>query len=189
MNCPGVGPFHGVNSFRNRLLQHGCPTGSEVLPANLLRCGLSTGLQVLAGACSSIGFRGHSFLQAYSCSSVGSSIGCRWISAPLCTSMGCRGQPASPWSSPQAAGESLLRRLEHLLPPPSALTLVSAELLLSQSHSSLQLQLLLHRFFLPFLKYVITEVLPPLLIGLALASNGSILELAGTGSVRHMGSF
>ena len=26
------------------------------------------------------------------------------------------GQPASPWSSPQAAGESLLRYLEHLLP-------------------------------------------------------------------------
>ena len=41
--------------------------------------------------------------------------------------------------------------------------------------------------FFPLLKYVITEVLPPLLMGLALASGGSVLELAGTGSVGHGG--
>jgi len=35
-----VGPFHGVQSFRNRLLQRGSPTGSPALPANLLRHGL-----------------------------------------------------------------------------------------------------------------------------------------------------
>ena len=29
--------------------------------------------------------------------------------------MGCRGQPASPWSAPRAAGESLLLCLQHLL--------------------------------------------------------------------------
>jgi len=39
-NCSGVGPFHRVQSFRNRLLQRGSPTGSQVLPANLLRPGL-----------------------------------------------------------------------------------------------------------------------------------------------------
>ncbi|GAB0207605.1 hypothetical protein GRJ2_003226200 [Grus japonensis] len=40
-------------------------------------------------------------------------------------------------------------------------------------------------------RYVITEVLPPSLIGLALAlaSGGSILELAGIGSIRPRGSF
>jgi len=32
-------------------------------------------------------------------------------------------------------------------------------------------------------------VLPPLLIGLALASDGSILEPGGTGFIRHGGSF
>jgi len=40
MNCSRVGPFHEVQSFRNRLLQCGFPMGSQALPANLLRCGL-----------------------------------------------------------------------------------------------------------------------------------------------------
>ncbi|KAK4819566.1 hypothetical protein QYF61_007077 [Mycteria americana] len=40
--------------------------------------------------------------------------------------------------------------------------------------------------FLPLLKYVITEALPLSLIGSALAGSRSILELAGTGSVRHL---
>jgi len=37
---PSVGPSHGVQSFRNRLLQRGFPMGSQALPANLLWCGL-----------------------------------------------------------------------------------------------------------------------------------------------------
>ena len=53
---------------------------------------VSTDPQVLPGACSSAGFpRGHSLLQAPTCSGVGSSPGCRWISAPPWTSLGCRG--------------------------------------------------------------------------------------------------
>ncbi|KAM6059669.1 uncharacterized protein LJ206_014270 isoform 2-T2 [Theristicus caerulescens] len=43
--------------------------------------------------------------------------------------------------------------------------------------------------FLPLLKYVIAEALPPSLMGSALASGESVLELAGTGSVGHGGSF
>jgi len=39
------------------------------------------------------------------------------------------------------------------------------------------------------LTYVIPEVLPPLLMGLALASSGSVLELAGVGCIGHGGSF
>jgi len=39
-DCPRVGPFHGVQSFRNRLLQCGSPTGSQALPANLLQHGI-----------------------------------------------------------------------------------------------------------------------------------------------------
>ncbi|KAK4815745.1 hypothetical protein QYF61_006783 [Mycteria americana] len=95
--------------FRNRLLQHGFPMGSQVLPENLLQCGLLSmdlrscqepapvraplhGPQVLSGACSSAGsLQGHSFLQGTStCSGVGSSMGCRRISSPPLTFMGCR---------------------------------------------------------------------------------------------------
>ena len=43
--------------------------------------------------------------------------------------------------------------------------------------------------FLHFLKYVITEALPPSLMGSALASRRSILDPAGIGSIRHGGSF
>jgi len=39
-NSPSMGPFHGVQSFRNRWLQRGSSTGSQALPANLLRCRL-----------------------------------------------------------------------------------------------------------------------------------------------------
>jgi len=40
MNCPSVGPSHGVQSFKNRLLQCESPTGSQALPGNLLWHGL-----------------------------------------------------------------------------------------------------------------------------------------------------
>ena len=94
MNCPTVSPFHGVPSFRNRLLQRGSPMGSQALSANLLQRGplslhRSTGL-------------GRSLLQHGL--PTGSqppsgihllrpgvpSTGCRWTSAPPWTSMGCR---------------------------------------------------------------------------------------------------
>jgi len=62
------------------------------------------------------------------------------------------------------------------------------------SHSSLFTAISPQFFFLPFLNYVIPEALPPwliglALIGLALASSGSVLELAGSGFIRHGGSF
>jgi len=201
MNCPSVGPFHRVQSFRNRLLQRGSPMGSQALTANLLQCGLLSswahrscqepapvraplfmGPQVLPGACSSTGSsQGHSFLQASTCSSVGSSMGCRWRSAPSWTSMGCRGTACL--TIVVFTGCRGISAVAPGAPPPSpSLTLVSAELLLSYSHSSLQLKLLLCSSFSPFLN-VITKVLPPLLMGSALASSGSILELSGTGSV------
>jgi len=49
---------------------------------------------------------------------------------------------------------------------------------LTKSHSFLWLQI-------PHLKYVLTEALPLSLMGSALASGGSVLELAGIGSVGH----
>ena len=51
------------------------------------------------------------------------------------------GQPASPWSSPWAAGESLLRCLEHLLPSFTDLGVCRA-VSLTCSHSSLRLPFL-----------------------------------------------
>ncbi|XP_074894868.1 tRNA:m(4)X modification enzyme TRM13 homolog isoform X3 [Buteo buteo] len=55
-------------------------------------CGAATDPQVVPGACSSTGFPwGHSLLRAPTCSSMGSSMGCRWISAPPWTSTDCRG--------------------------------------------------------------------------------------------------
>ena len=83
---------------------------------NLLHRGLLSP-QVLPGACSSMGSPWcHSLVWASSCSGMGLFLVCRWVSAPPWISMGCGGQPASPWSSPRAAGKSLLWCLEHLLP-------------------------------------------------------------------------
>ena len=59
--APAWAPLHGATAADRSLLQHGLSMGSQ-LPS-----GTST------------------------CSNVGSSMGCRWMSAPPWTSMGCRG--------------------------------------------------------------------------------------------------
>ena len=178
--------------------------GSQVLPANLLQPGLLSlqGPQVLPGPCSGVGFpRGHSLLghppalawgppraaggycstmdlhglqveicstmdlhglQGTACLTMGCTTGCRGISAP----------------APGAAA-----------PPPSALALVVCRAVaLPHTLAALPRLLLCSRFF-PFLKYVIPEVLPPSLMGLALVSGESVLEPAGIGFIGHGGSF
>jgi len=154
---------------------------------------LSTGPQVLAGACSGTGSSwGHSLLQVSICSGVRSlpwtTSGYLLHRGPLWTA---GGQPASPWSSSRAAREdSLLRYLEHPLP-----LLLNCPWCLQScfSHivSLLSLDCCLPAVlgFFHLLKYVIPEALPPSLIGSALASGGSVLEPAGTGCIRHGGSF
>jgi len=117
--CSSMGP-HGVTSPASK-------------PA-LVWTSFSTAPQVLEGACSSMGSpRGHSLLQAFTCSSV---MSLPWAIGGYLLHRGppwtTGEQPASLWSSSRAAREdSLLWRLEHLLPPPSSLILVSAELFLS----------------------------------------------------------
>ena len=64
--------------------------------------------------------------------------------------------------------------------PPSALTWGSAGLGLSHVLTPFTTAA---QVFLPFLKYVSTEVLPKSLMGSALGSSGTILDLAGTGFV------
>ena len=88
-------------------------------------------------------------------------------------------------SSRAAREDSLLWPLEHLLPPPSSLTLVSAELFLLHCLTPLSSLMFHHSFFLPLLKSLITEALPLLLTVLALASGGSVLEPSGIGFIRH----
>jgi len=184
INCPSVGPSHGVESFRNRLLQCGSPTGSQALPANLLQRGLLSpqvcrSCQEPAPAWAPHGV--NSLLRASPCSSVGPSMGCRWRSAPLWTSMGCRGSLTHQCLLHRCRGTSTLAPGASP-PPPSALALVSAGLFLTSSHSC---HLAAAGFFF-LLNYVIPEALPPSLMGSALASGGSILEPASIGSIRLM---
>ena len=169
--------------FRNRLLQRGSPMGSQALPANLLRRGLLSprvcrSWQEPAPAW---GYPwGHSFLRASPCSSVGSLPRATHGDLLHCGPPWAAG--ASPQSSPGAAGQSLPGAPP---PPPSAQTLVSAELFLSLSLTPLSV--LLQWFSL--LKHPIPEALPPSLMGLALTSVRSALEPAGVGSIRHGGRF
>jgi len=138
-----MGPFHGVQSFMNRLLQHGSPTGSQVLPANLVQRGRlslhgSTGpARSLLQCRLAMGSQHPSAISTGS--SVGSSMDCRRISAP-------------------AHGP---------LPPPlSSLALVSAEFFLSHSLTPLSSCRCTGAFF-PLLNYVIPEALPLFANGLS----------------------
>lgn len=76
MKHANVCSFHGVESFRNRLFQCGFSLGSQVLYEKVLCCDISM------GSLSPLG--------THICSSVWSSMGCRWVSAPPWTSMGGR---------------------------------------------------------------------------------------------------
>ena len=109
---------HGVQTFRSKLLQHGSPTGSQVLPANLPWRGL-------------LSPRVHRSCQdpapAWASHRVTASFGClhllrrgflrglqvESLHPLILPPWAAGGQPASPWSS---AGGYLLQRLEHLLP-------------------------------------------------------------------------
>jgi len=119
--CSGVGSsLHGSTRPATSLLQHGLPTGS------------------------------HPPLGTHLIRHGVPSTGCRWKSAPLWTSMGCGG------SLPRCGlHHGLQGKISALAPgapplPPSALSLVSAELLFSHRLTPLS-RLLLHSRFFPVL--------------------------------------
>jgi len=145
------------------------------------------GPQILPGPCSSVGSPwDHSLLRASTCSSVGSSTGWRWISAPPWTSMDCRGTAYLTIVLSTGCRE-ICAPAPGACPPLSSLTLVSAQLFFS--HSLLFLTSAVVKQFFLLLNYVIIEVQPPSLNGLALASGGSVLEPAGTDCNGCRGSF
>jgi len=92
--CSSMGPFHMSFPWAAVLHEQASPAwiphgvtspASKPVP---VWAPLSIGPQVLPGAFSSTAFpQGHSLLQASTCSGMGSSMGCRCISAPLWTSM------------------------------------------------------------------------------------------------------
>jgi len=171
--CSSVGP-HRVTSSASK-------------PAPVW-ASLSTDPQVLAGACcSTVSPWGHSFLQASDCSGVGTfpwATGGYVLHHELPWTTG--GQPAFPMVFiTSCKGRVHAPTFQAPPPPPSSLILVSAELFLSHRLTPLSSPLFHLSFFLPLLNYVIPEALQPTLIGLALASVGSILQLAAIGSIRH----
>lgn len=121
-------------------------------------------------------------LHASTCFGVGSSRGCRWVSAPMPTSylprdLHCRlqGNPSS--DTLNTASPCFFNDLGACRAVP-----------LKYSYSYLYLQC--HCAVLPLpLNVVISEVLPLSLVGSALASSGSVLEPVGIGSVGHGRSF
>jgi len=111
-NCPSVDAFPRGAVLQEQAAPAWVPHGvtspaSKPAPA---WAPLSTGPQVLAGACSSAGSPwGHSFLQASTCSGVGS---LSWATGGYVLHCGppwtVGEQPASPWSSSQVAREGSL---------------------------------------------------------------------------------
>ncbi|KAK4825641.1 hypothetical protein QYF61_001426, partial [Mycteria americana] len=147
--APAWGPSHRRQSSTNFSNEQAAPawvsngvTSPASKPAPAW-ASLSMGSRVLPGACSIAGFpRGHSLFQASTCSSMEFSTCCNWIPPPPWTSMGCRGTACLTMVFTMGC-----RGISALVPgapppPPSSLT-----------------------------SYVIAEVLPPSLIGLALASD------------------
>ena len=180
-DCSSVGPPRGHKSCQQTCFS----VGSSLHGA--------TGPQVLPGACSSAGFpRGHSVLRASTCSGVGSSTGCRWISAPPWTSMGCRGTACLTMVfTTGCRGISLCSGAWSTSSPSFFTDLgVCGVVPLTSSHSALSgCNCYSSVTSFPFLKYVIPEALPLLLIGSALGSSRSVLEPAGINFIGHRGSF
>jgi len=167
--CTSMGPFHGVQSFRIRVFQHGPPHGvtspaSKPAPAWAT---LSTDPQVLPRSCSCARCPwGHTLLQV-------------WVDPRLqvdiCSTVDFHGLQRNLCSGAWSTSS------------PSFFTDLGVGIVVSLTYSqpSLPIAAPVAQKPFPLLKYVITEVLPLF----ALARGGSVLELSDIGSICHRGSF
>jgi len=188
-----VGPFHRVQSFRNRLVQHGSPTGSQVLPVNLLQHGLLSPWVYRSWQEPAPVWSPHSVTDSFRHPPALAWGPFHGLQVDICSTVDLYGLQGD--NRPhhglhhELQGKSLCSSISSISSPSFFTDLgVCRVVSLTLSHSSLSTAVSL-QFFLPLLKYVITEALPLLLIGLALASDRSILEPASTGFIRHGGSF
>jgi len=174
-SCSSMGLPRGHKSCQQTCSRVGSSLHRSTGPArSLLQCGLPIGSQPSS----------HTF----TCFGMGSSTGYRWISAPLWTSMGCRGTACFTMIFSSGCRGISAPAPGAPTPPPSSQTLVSGEWFLSHILTPLYCCCCAACLF-PLFKYVITEALLPSLMGSALASGGSVLEVAGIGSIRNGGSF
>jgi len=105
----------------------GPPRGHK--PCQQTCSGMGCSPQVLPGTCSSAGSPwGHSLLWASTCSGMGPSLRCRWVSALLWASMDCRGTACLTMGCSMGCRRTSAPVPGAPPPPPSSLTLVSAEL-------------------------------------------------------------
>jgi len=149
-----VGLFHGIQSFKNRLLQCRSPVGSQVLPANLLQYGLLS--PWLHRSCQEPA-------PAWALHGVTASFGhprtAEWISAAPWISMDCRG--TTYFTMIIFTGCSGVSALTPGAPPPPQSFFtnlgVCRGVSLTDSHSSLLDAVTVESFFLPLLKYVSSQ--------------------------------
>ena len=121
VNCSSVGPPQGHKCCHQTCSNVGSIHGSTGPARSLLQCGLPMGVTCL---------------RAPTCSGVGSPTGCGWVSAPPFTSVGAGHSCLTVGCSTGCGGISALVPGAPP-PPPSSLTLVSAELFLSHILTSL----------------------------------------------------
>jgi len=131
-NCPSVAPSHGVQSFRNRLLQRGSPMGSQTLPANLPQHGLLSPWVRRSWQDPAPVWAHHGVTASFRHPPAPAWGPFHELQVDLCSTVDLHGLQRDnlPYHGLQheLQGKTLLWHLEHLLPPPSSLTLVSAEL-------------------------------------------------------------
>lgn len=179
--------LHGMKTFKNRLFQHESPWGQESCQQTCSSMAFS--LQGALGLARSILHYG---LPMGSQSPLGIHLLHHWIlqrlQIDLCiwTSRGPRGTACFTMGFTMGWRGISAPAIGSHPPPPSEMTWVSAEQLLSWILTPLSgCCLLFTQYLFLLLNFDIPEVLPPSLMGSALVSGGSILALAGVGSVEH----
>jgi len=153
--CSSMGTPRGHEPFQQTCSGMGSSLHRSAGPGrSLLQCGLPTVSQLPSG------------IHLLQCGVP--STGCRWISAPPWTFMNCRGTACLTMVCIMGCREISAPAPEAPPAPLSSLNMVSAELFLSHRLTPLSSLPFYQLIFLPLLKYIVTEVLSPSLIGSAL---------------------